>query len=374
MRKRHNVRANAKTPKEKMPCGRPPAPARRDTVQMPSPNMAEIARIAGVGKATVSLALRNDPRLRPETRRHIQVVAKRLGYKSNAVVSNLMAQLRASKDPKYQATLALINVSPDKDYLHTNPTFSAVTEGVIARTKALGYGINEFWLYEPDIDPERLAQILRARNIRGAVIAAMTQHLQLPTDFDPVWPEISCVTVGIRPEHPAFHFSCNDQFSTAHRLALRLLDLGYEKPGLVIDPLIERVIDHRFSAGFFAGGTYHSVRQQIPLHPFTPDGKAAFHQWLSKYSPDVIVTTHGEIRPWLQETSLKCPKQIGLAHLDINKGLEGWSGMNQKNDLVGASAIDLLVGQIHRNETGIPDSPKSIMTESEWVPGKTLRR
>ncbi|MCX7869398.1 MAG: LacI family DNA-binding transcriptional regulator, partial [Terrimicrobiaceae bacterium] len=71
--------------------------------------MSEIARAAGVGKATVSLALRDDPRLRPETRARIQRVARELGYQRNAVVANLMAQLRASRDPKFQATLALLN-------------------------------------------------------------------------------------------------------------------------------------------------------------------------------------------------------------------------------------------------------------------------
>lgn len=373
MGKRHNLDAFPNTPKEKMPCGQPPDHARFWSVQMPSPNMAEIARIAGVGKATVSLALRNDPRLRPETRRHIQSVAKRLGYKSNAVVSNLMAQLRASKDPKYQATIALINVSPEKDYLHTNPTFSAVTEGILARTRQLGYGIDEFWLHEKEIDPSRLSQILRARNIRGAIIAAMTQNLRLPADFDAVWMDLSCVTVGIRPEHPAFHFSCNDQFSTARRLAEQLRDLGYKKPGLAIDSSIEQVIDHRFSAGFHAGGLYESVRGRIPVLDFDRENKKAFLAWLRKHKPDVVVTTHGEVLDWVLETGMDCPRQIGLAHLDINKGLETWSGMNQKNDLVGASAIDLLVSQIHRNETGVPDSPKSIMTESEWVPGGTLR-
>ena len=73
--------------------------------------MQDIANAAGVGKATVSLALRDDPRLREETRRRIQKIALEMGYRANAVVANLMAQLRASKTPKFQATLGLINAS-----------------------------------------------------------------------------------------------------------------------------------------------------------------------------------------------------------------------------------------------------------------------
>lgn len=335
--------------------------------------MAEIARAAGVGKATVSLALRNDPRLRPETRKQIQAIAKKMGYQSNAVVSNLMAQLRASKDPKYQTTIGLVNASQDRGFLHANPTFSAVHSGLAYRAAELGYGVNEFWLREPGIDPARLHQILRARNIQGVIVAAMIENIVLAQEFDSVWQDLACVTVGIRPDHPAFHFACNDQFSTAHRTAKQLALIGYTKPGLVIDPHIEQVIDHRFSAGFYAGDNFSAPQQRVPAFDFDPDRKKQFATWLQKHKPDVLVTTHANLRDWVAELGLKCPKQIGLAHLDINHGMEGWSGMNQKNELVGSSAIDLLVGQLHRNEIGTPDFPKCVMVESQWVAGKTLR-
>jgi LacI family transcriptional regulator len=340
---------------------------------MSSPNMAEIARAAGVGKATVSLALRNDARLRPETRKQIQAIAKKMGYKSNAVVSNLMAQLRASKDPKYQATLGLVNASQERNFLQVNPTFSAVGAGLQRRAAELGYGVDEFWLREPGIDPTRLAQIFRARNINGVIVAAMIENISLAREFDSVWQDLACVTVGIRPEHPAFHFACNDQFSTAYRCAKQLARLGYKRPALVIDPHIENVIDHRFSAGFYAGDNFSALKQRLPVFEFAPDRQKSFSTWFGKQKPDVLVTTHAELRDWVAELGLKCPKEIGLAHLDINKGMEDWSGMNQKNDLVGSSAIDLLVGQLHRNETGTPEFPKCVMVESQWMRGKTLR-
>jgi LacI family transcriptional regulator len=42
--------------------------------------MRRLAQAAGVTAATVSMALRDSPRIRPETRIHVQEVAKRLGY------------------------------------------------------------------------------------------------------------------------------------------------------------------------------------------------------------------------------------------------------------------------------------------------------
>ncbi len=341
---------------------------------MPTPSMTEIAREAGVGKATVSLALRNDPRLRLETRQHIQEVASRMGYRANAVVSNLMAQLRASRNPKFKSTIGILNASNSRDSLQTNHTFRAWITGLVARSSELGYSTDEFWLHEPGIGPERLRQILRARNIRGVVIAAVHDHRELPPEFDPLWQELSCVVVGIRPEQPALHFACNDQFSTALYTARELKKLGYRRPGLVIESAIEANIDHRFSAGFHAGSTFEDSSHRIPLLEFQPDGEAAFDEWMKRYRPDVLVCTHPEVRDWVDHLGLSCPKEIGLVHLDLTPELAGWSGMNQCNDLVGAFAMDLVAGQLHRNEFGIPTHPKCMMIESEWVPGSTLRK
>ena len=46
----------------------------------PSPSLGQIAKEAGVSRAAVSMALRNHPRIPPETRERIQEIATRLGW------------------------------------------------------------------------------------------------------------------------------------------------------------------------------------------------------------------------------------------------------------------------------------------------------
>ena len=338
------------------------------------PNMAAIAKAAGVGKATVSLALRNDPRLRPETRQRIQEIARSMGYQANAVVSHLMAQLRASRNPKFQATIALLNASGTRNGLLTNFTFRDWLTGIQNRCAELGYALDEFWLFDPELGIEKLKKTLYARCIRGVVIAGIRAHRELPQQMNPLWQDLASAVVGIRPERPAMHFACNDQYSTAMHAAWEIGRLGYQRPAIIIDPEIEENVEFRFTAGFGAGWRTLNPDYSVPFFPFGPDQEKIFSGWLLKNQPDVIVCTHPEVRQWLARLGLNVPSDIGLAHLDLTQELDGWSGMFQNNQTVGAFAVDLVVGQLHRNERGIPKHTKCMMTEGEWVPGNTLRK
>ncbi|NBU73416.1 MAG: LacI family transcriptional regulator, partial [Bacteroidetes bacterium] len=82
--------------------------------------IATIASELGLGKATVSLALRDDPRIRKQTRERVQQHADKRGYTTNPMVAHVMSQLRSAKVSDYRATMALINVAPREDAIRTN--------------------------------------------------------------------------------------------------------------------------------------------------------------------------------------------------------------------------------------------------------------
>ena len=44
------------------------------------------------------------------------------------------------------------------------------------------------------------------------------------------------------------------------------------------------------------------------------------------------------------------------------------AGMNQHNDAVGEAAVDMVVGQIHRNESGIPAFPRATLIGASSPP------
>src|SRR5579862_415818 len=73
-----------------------------------------VAAGANFHPSTVSLALRNDPRLPAETRRRIHEVARRMGYAPNPLVSALMSQVTKRK-VGYRGTLAYLHTLAPKD-------------------------------------------------------------------------------------------------------------------------------------------------------------------------------------------------------------------------------------------------------------------
>ena len=336
----------------------------------PRPSLKDIAREAGVGKATVSLALRNDPRLRESTRKHIQEVAERMGYRANPTVAKLMFQLRASRTPRYAATLALLNAAPDPTYLKSVPTFRRWVEGATDRAGQLGFSIDTFWMHDPAIRPARLISIIESRGIQGLLIAGI-QGNRLPEAFDPLWERLPSVIVGVRPEWPQIHFASNDQYSTMLRCAREILALGYRRPGLVIEPLVDGIVDFKFSAAFRVATAALPAADQIPVCAHERGRQEPFRKWFREHRPDAIITLHDDIRKWLEMGGNRVPDDVGLAHLDLGPQIEGWSGMDQISEQVGSAAMDLLSGQIHRNEHGIPPFPKCVLIEGRWVKGTT---
>src|SRR5207253_192975 len=105
-------------------------------------------------------ALRGDPQIPPSTRDRIRQTAAFLGYQPNAVVSHLMAQLRASQAPGFQAKLALVNANRDVEAFRNHPTIPTYVEGCERRAARLGYGFDRFWLHDTTMRAETWIRVL----------------------------------------------------------------------------------------------------------------------------------------------------------------------------------------------------------------------
>src|SRR5688572_14522424 len=72
-----------------------------------------VAEAAGVSLMTVSLALRNSPRVSSRTRTRIAQLADKLGYRPDPEISRLMSRLRPARSAG-GVVLAMIDLLPER--------------------------------------------------------------------------------------------------------------------------------------------------------------------------------------------------------------------------------------------------------------------
>jgi transcriptional regulator with XRE-family HTH domain len=70
--------------------------------------LRDLAAHLGVSPATVSRALRHDPRITEAVRLRVAKAAAKLGYRRDPKLSQLMSHVRATKQHTFQGTLAWI--------------------------------------------------------------------------------------------------------------------------------------------------------------------------------------------------------------------------------------------------------------------------
>ncbi|MDQ8208288.1 LacI family DNA-binding transcriptional regulator [Coraliomargarita sp. SDUM461003] len=336
------------------------------------PNMQQIGDAAGVSKSAVSLALRNDPRIPEATRLRIQQIAEEMGYRRNPVVDSLMTQLRAGRQPTFQANLGLINCSPVSD-LGQNHTFRRLREGVLRRAEALGYGIEEFWLQQPDMRPQRLKQIVETRGIRGLILIAALSPDTIDRGYVDFWYDFACAVIGVTHLNNRLNCASNDQYLTARRATEKVFELGYQRPMLVVPPNDDALLEDKFSAGFYSAVRRLSPQNQLAVVPLDMDDPSVALQAIRLEKPDVVITNQSEFYDILHDAGFSIPRELGLVHLDWHCALANIAGMRQNNRVVGSAGVDLVVGQLQKNEFGSQEFPKVVQIESIWVDGPSVK-
>lgn len=332
--------------------------------------LEDVAQRARVHRSTVALALRDHPRIPPETRDRIKAVAARLGYRINPLVAALM-QVRRRGEESRHATLAFVTNYPTRfgwrPPHHDRPDFFP---GAVERARDFGYKLEHFWLAESGMTPERFCDILVTRGVHGLLIGRMPpgQHaLELS------WNRFSVVALGLTLRSPQFHHVTENHFDTAWQAMQQCLARGYRRVGFVFSEANDSPkVGDRWLAAYLLQQQKLPARDRLPLCPGEPADGAAFRKWFLLHRPDALLVTHGTpVLEWLRAMHCTVPDDVGLVELQDNPA-SGSSGIYYDPALVGALAVEMLVGLMHRTETGVPANPHEVMLSGEWREGRTL--
>jgi LacI family transcriptional regulator len=337
----------------------------------PRLSLRDLAARLGVSHTTVSLALRNSPRLTPAMRQRVQREAQRAGYHVDPTVAALMARLRTLRTDGVRETLGFVTAWPTRDGWREAPNHARFFAGAKRRAQEAGFALDEFWMQEPDMTSRRLSRILRARGIRGLILCSLPRvdgRLALE------WRHFACVTKGLTVQHPPVHRVVSSHYEDMHLVLGQLGRRGYRRVGLVLGEELSVRVDRAWLASFLLHQQDVAAGDRVPpLIARTPAAEKDFAGWYGSHRPDVILFSDQPVRTWVERLPVRVPRDVGLVHLDWSPELAPLAGLDSDPELLGAAAVDLLVGQLQANELGIPRHEKIIAVRGRWVAGATVR-
>lgn len=334
------------------------------------PTLASIASLARVSEATVSRALRGHPALSPGTVQRVRRIAERMGYRPNPLVSSVMRQFRGTRGAAVHGVIGYLTFGANASAWREHLTFLGFFEGAKSRAEELGFALDEIWADQPGLGPARLHEILRARGITGLIIgptAGLPRTPELP------WDDFAPVKIGVPYPDLPLPCSMSNQYHAMQRVIERLHARGYRRLGLVL-------ASHqniKTSAMWLTPFNYHELhaRPEERVAPLVMStwSEAVFARWFKQHRPEVIIGLRRELITWLDRLGQRVPEDVGFVHLDRATERGNFAGIDQRPREIGAAALDMVVGRLHANQRGLPDTQRLLLIDGVWVDGPTIR-
>lgn len=342
-------------------------------------SLQQIADRIGVSKMTVSLALREHPRIPRETQERVKKVAAQLGYKPNPEVSQLMSAIRKDTTDEQGLPLAYVTTGGERGFWRTSPTELAYWDGAAARAKTYGYYLEEYWMDEPRMTERRLSDILWNRGVKGIIVPPMVRTLTgqiryVKLAFD--WPKFASVTIGDMLTTPQLNRVIHDHYASILTAMDKLIELGYRRIGLCLTEHMDLTVNQRWQAGYRVYRANHPIERIEPL--ILPDlSAAAIKDWVDENKLDAIVGAELRMPRFFQEMGIEMGKDLAYADLDLdtdNPKHRNISGIVQNSGMLGMAAVDLVVSSLNRNQLGAPEVPFVMQVEGTWKAAKSTPR
>jgi LacI family transcriptional regulator len=325
--------------------------------------LREIAAAAKVCVMTVSLALRDNPRISSGTRDRIKRLAAELGYHPDPELSRLMNHLRASRTARGKIGVALVDFYPTADFSE-NAYNEKVRRGAHRRADELGLSITTMHAADYNHSLAHLVKVVRARGLEGALLFPSL----VPTELDRAvnWDGISVVATSRSILAPRFHCVVPNQFGNTMRLLETLEAQGHRRICVVFDELFDERTAHHFTAAV----KWKPRDRQTLVVPqdVGPVNRAELvARWLIEQQPDAVFAQSDAVIAAIPRLRAIRPR-LGFQVISLGqRNSGGFSYLDERADLVGSAAIDLLGGMIYYHETGIPAHPRTTLIDGKLV-------
>ncbi len=336
----------------------------------PAPTLRSLAKTLGLSRTTVSDALRGSPRVDPKTAERVEHAAREAGYRRNPLAGALMSELRRSRGGAFRGVLAAIDFNePDRP----NDAARYHRELVLgAETRAidLGFKVEKFSVGHAGVSVQRLDSILQSRGIHGVVLLPAWDEPDL-SNLD--WTRFAGIYTDYIIERPALHSVCPDHYRSLLAALQRLRTMGYRQPGLFLQKHQDERLQYRWGAAFRAFQQSHPDVVAVPPLIVDTFAREDFLKWFRRYKPDVVVGHNAVAIEWMEAAGAQIPARHGFFSLNLHMKSRPCAGLDLQPRTLGARATELLIAQLQRNETGIPEWPSTTTIPARWVDGPTIR-
>lgn len=335
------------------------------------PTLQDIARLSGFGKATVSLALRDDPKISLATRQRVKAIAEKLNYRPDPALARIAAHRWRTREHPSDLVIAFISMEHPDLHRETLPQLRlAATE----RGERLGYRVEHFRL-EDHASPAQLARVLFHRGIRGVIVGQILVDgfvQQFP------WDSFTCVGAHVGYYRPPVTIIVSDFHHAIVRAWTEAVQAGYRRIGVAMLREMQAVdLFDKVSATLFCQARLSPELETIPVQHFALDGSDEFAKWMQQCRPDVVLGFNNTIHYWLHKSGYRVPEEVGFVSFDrgsseIDKRQAMVTGLDPAYELIGRTAIEQIDLLLRTNQSGIPERPLIIQVPSSWVQGNTL--
>lgn len=334
------------------------------------PSLQLLARKLGLSRTTISDALRGKGRVSPETVARVRQCAESLGYRPNPLIATVLSSINRSRGGGYRGALAVVDIHERSHWPH-GPFPRELIAGAKARAAEMGFSISEFTAGGDVLPLPRLDQILRSRGIHGVIVLPAWQ---LPDLSVIDWSDYAGIYTDELTAPPELHSVSPDHYGSMLHLLAILAERGYQRPGLVLARGRDERIRHRQRAAFCAWQTAAPGRDHVPplITVDDPDYAQEFAPWFRRYRPDVVLSHFAETPGWIKAGG-RGKSSADFVLLNVLNQTAPCAAIDLQPRIIGARAVELVVGQILRGEFGVPEWPSRTMVPARWVEGPTVR-
>lgn len=326
---------------------------------MPRVTLSDVASALGISAMTVSRAMRGRPGVAPELRERIRAEAERLGYRPDPEIGRLMTHLRHGGRHGLHANLCAITDFSAED----EPRYCArLHRHAAEHSRELGF---EFSVIRVARSPGGWAAALRtikARGVEGVLLLPMISATALGATE---WDEFSVVSATSSVTAPRFHEVAPNHAANARLLIEHLADQGHLRIGYVGLAAHAR----RTREALPSALAWHHARHQVRCAPllYEPEQHPDIATWARSERPDVVLVGRPPDLPRFRAALERAGQPVAWALANSRAFFDHAPGLDERDDLIGAAAIDTLSSLVIRGERGVPRVPTSVSITGQWV-------